>query len=91
MKAPITNLSAQANSSLANKTGSWRTVKPVINLNTCVGCSLCAKLCPEGCIEMKKQIKTEKIKAKINYDYCKGCGLCAHECPVKAIKMENDF
>ncbi len=91
MKAQTINLTAKPNSTLSNKTGSWRTKKPVIDFNTCIGCSLCAKICPEGCIKMKPQAESKKIKPETDYDYCKGCGLCAHECPVKAIKMENDF
>jgi pyruvate ferredoxin oxidoreductase delta subunit len=86
------NLAVEPGSSRVNKTGAWRSLKPETNLNTCIGCGLCAKVCPEACIEM---IESEKAggrpKPKTDYDYCKGCGLCAHECPVKAISMKNDF
>jgi len=75
--------------SLVNKTGNWRTNRPEVDFNKCVGCSLCAKLCPEPCIEMKKINK--QLKPVIDYNYCKGCGLCAKECPVKAIKMKKDY
>lgn len=91
MKTQKINLIAKPNSTLENKTGSWRTKKPIINLDACIGCSLCAKICPEGCIEMKKQPDSQKLKPETDYDYCKGCALCAHECPVKAIKMEDDY
>lgn len=73
------------NNSLNNKTGAWRTYRPEIDKEKCIGCSICAKVCPEGCIEMKNN------KAVIDYDYCKGCSLCAHECPVKAIEIKEDF
>jgi len=79
-----------AGSALKNKTGSWRTYQPIVDQNICIGCSRCAKLCPEGCIAMKLN-KDKKIKAQPDYNYCKGCGLCAAECPVKAIKMIKDY
>ncbi|HKM40747.1 MAG: 4Fe-4S binding protein [Patescibacteria group bacterium] len=76
---------AKPKSSLNNKTGSWRSFRPEVDINKCVACNMCAKICPDGAIQMKK-IKGN-FKPKINYDYCKGCGLCAKECPVKAISM----
>jgi len=79
---------AKANSSLQNKTGSWRSYKPVIDLNKCIACGICAKICPDSAANLKR-IKGE-MKAEINYDYCKGCGLCAKECPVKAIRMDAE-
>lgn len=81
---------AQPGSSLENKTGSWRTHRPEIDKNLCIGCSRCAKLCPDACIFMKMD-KNTKLKAEVDYDYCKGCGICAAECPVKAIKMVKDY
>lgn len=83
------NINIKPNSSLKNKTGAWRTYKPITDYNKCIGCRLCAKLCPEGCIEMIKI--QQKDKPKTDYDYCKGCGLCATECPVKAIKMNQEY
>lgn len=79
-----------AGTALANKTGSWRTQKPQIEADICVGCSRCAKLCPDACILMKMD-KNGKMKAMVDYDYCKGCGVCATECPVKAIIMAKDY
>ena len=73
------------NNSLDNKTGAGRTYRPETDLPKCIGCSLCAKLCPEACIEMTGG------KPVTDFDYCKGCGLCAKECPVKVIKMVEDF
>ena len=79
-------------SSSSNKTGTWRVFKPVTDYNVCIGCSLCAKFCPDACIDMKAQADfNNKLKPVTDYDYCKGCGLCAKECPVKAIKMEKDY
>jgi pyruvate ferredoxin oxidoreductase delta subunit len=70
--------------SLANKTGSWRTRRPVLDLETCTGCGSCDLFCPEGCV-----LAVEN-QYRIDYDYCKGCGLCAHECPAGAILMRAE-
>lgn len=87
----IINLTTKPNTSLNNRTGSWRTYRPLINYSTCISCGLCAKICPEGCVAMESSSQKKKPEPKINYDYCKGCGLCAQECPVKTIKMEKDY
>lgn len=68
-------------SSTKNKTGSWRTFKPILDKEKCIDCGNCILFCPEGCINNNYDI---------DYDYCKGCGICAEECPVKAIKMERE-
>jgi pyruvate ferredoxin oxidoreductase delta subunit len=67
-----------------NKTGSWRTFKPVYDLEKCNMCRFCWFYCPEGCIYDKKE---EMI---FDFDYCKGCGICANECPKDAIEMVRD-
>jgi len=64
-----------------NKTGSWRTLKPVIDKDICTRCMICWKFCPDDCIK----INDDDIE--INYDYCKGCGICANECRRGAIEM----
>jgi len=84
-------LITEPNTTLANKTGSWRTQKPETNYTKCISCSLCSKICPEACIDMVATKDFLKPKPKTDYNYCKGCALCVHECPVKAIKMVNDY
>lgn len=71
-------------SMLYNKTGSWRNIKPVINLEKCIQCGICWKFCPDVAIFIENELPF------IDYDYCKGCGLCAEECPVKCIIMEEE-
>jgi 2-oxoacid:acceptor oxidoreductase delta subunit (pyruvate/2-ketoisovalerate family) len=63
-----------------NKTGGWRSVRPVIDYEKCTSCMICWKFCPDLCIELKE-------KPVIDLDYCKGCGICAEECPKEAIKL----
>jgi 2-oxoacid:acceptor oxidoreductase delta subunit (pyruvate/2-ketoisovalerate family) len=65
----------------AKMTGTWRTLRPVVDEEICVGCGLCEMYCPEASVRIVDQ------KARINYDYCKGCGVCANECPQDAIQM----
>jgi len=81
MKYPI----GKAGTSVENKTGDWRTFKPMIDRNKCTKCRICIIYCPEGCMAFGKD-----GKAEIDYDYCKGCGICANLCPVKCITMEKD-
>ena len=82
------SITSKPGSTRKNKTGGWRTFKPNTDLNKCIGCGTCAKVCPESAITMKN--KKNKQVPVVDYDYCKGCGLCAAQCPVKAIKMELD-
>lgn len=63
-----------------NKTGGWRSVRPIIDYEKCNACMICWKFCPDACIERKD-------KPVIDLDYCKGCGICAEECPRKAITL----
>lgn len=86
MKYPITS---SPTSSTQNKTGGWRTFKPKTDFNKCIGCSTCARVCPEGCIAM---INTDNKKIpNTDFDFCKGCGVCSAECPVKCIEMELEI
>lgn len=82
-------ISVTDRSTLNNKTGSWRTLRPVIDCNTCnksgEKCGRCSLLCPECCVAT-----SHDGEISINYDYCKGCGICANECPRKAIKMVEE-
>ncbi len=74
-------------SSNKNKTGSWRTFRPLVSAK-CTGCGICGWYCPEGAIKIIE--KDGKKSVEIDYDYCKGCGICSRECAQKAIKMEKE-
>lgn len=74
----------------AGKTGSWRVLRPVIDLTVCIpaktnkmSCFNCWVYCPDGVI-------TRTIPPTIDYTYCKGCEICAEECPVGAIEMVEE-
>ncbi|MDP7079278.1 MAG: 4Fe-4S binding protein [Candidatus Undinarchaeales archaeon] len=68
-------------STIKYKTGAWRAIRPIIDIEKCTGCGNCWVYCPEGSVDIKDK------KATIDLDYCKGCGICANECPVTCIKM----
>jgi pyruvate ferredoxin oxidoreductase delta subunit len=88
MKIPIL---LKPNTTLANKTGAWRTLKPVFLQNKCTACSICQNFCPEGIIyQTDKTNSSGRTPYAFDNDYCKGCGLCAEVCPFKAIVMELD-
>lgn len=69
---------------LVMKNSGWRSVRPVVDVDKCVGCMQCCLYCPDGVISMKNG------KAEIDYDFCKGCGICSKICKPKAIEMESE-
>ena len=80
-------LTVKPSSTVVNKTGGWRTYIPKTDLNKCIGCGTCSRVCPESAVAMSLN-QEGKSKPKTDLNFCKGCGLCAKECPVKAITME---
>lgn len=93
MKEPnLGGVADKPGSSKQNKTGSWRTFRPIIT-DKCIACGICVHYCPEACLEVRKvkgaRTKSGK-KAVVNYDFCKGCLICMGECPHKAISSERE-
>lgn len=60
----------------------WREYDVIVDVRTCIGCSLCYKYCPDGAISMVSN------RAAVDGRFCKGCGICIRACPVNAIKTE---
>jgi len=52
------------------------------NRDMCVGCGLCAEVCPHGVFEVR-----EKKALLIDRDSCMECGACAMNCMAKAIEV----
>jgi pyruvate ferredoxin oxidoreductase gamma subunit len=71
-----------AATSEAQRTGVWRTMRPVIDLERCHRCSwICSTLCPDGAID----VAADRTPA-VDYDHCKGCMICVAVCPPHAIR-----
>jgi pyruvate ferredoxin oxidoreductase gamma subunit len=76
--APVIHAADNTN---ALKTGSWRTMRPVIDYERCNKCWwVCSTFCPDGAIAV------EEGSPVIDYDHCKGCLVCVAQCPPHAIE-----
>jgi len=47
----------------------------------CVGCGLCASVCPHGVVAMN-----HRMAEIVDLDGCMECGACANNCPIRAIR-----
>ncbi len=48
----------------------------------CVGCTACASICPNQCIEMEKDANEFGYPKLVHLTNCIACGLCENVCPV---------
>jgi pyruvate ferredoxin oxidoreductase gamma subunit len=70
-----------AATSVQVRTGLWRTMRPVLDLERCHRCHwVCSTLCPDGAISVEPD-----GAPRIDYDHCKGCMICVAVCPHHAI------
>ncbi len=76
---------AKATIPLVKGTVSVEPIVSHVNQDICIGCGLCASLCPYQAIQMVKVDK--KRKAETIVASCKACGICASHCPTFAISM----
>jgi pyruvate ferredoxin oxidoreductase delta subunit len=63
-----------------------RTMRPVLNFDTCIKCTLCWLQCPDSCFDV-----TPEGLYDANLEACCGCGVCEAVCPVKdCLTMVNE-
>lgn len=69
------------------KTGLWRTMRPVIDYESCKHCWwVCSSFCPDSAI-----LVSDEGLPKIDYEYCKGCMICVAQCPSHAIEAIPEY
>ena len=65
---------------------STRTMRPVVDFDTCTQCKICWLQCPDSCFDI-----TPDGFYDANMEACCGCGVCEAVCPVsKCITMVNE-
>jgi len=65
---------------------STRTMRPVVNFDTCIKCTLCWLQCPDSCFDV-----TPEGLYDANMEACCGCGVCEAVCPVnECVTMVNE-
>jgi pyruvate ferredoxin oxidoreductase gamma subunit len=80
VSAPAIHASA---TSVEVKTGLWRTMRPVIDLQRCRRCWwMCTTFCPDSAMHLDAEGYPE-----IDYDHCKGCLICYTQCHNHAIEL----
>ena len=65
---------------------STRTMRPVVDFDTCIKCTLCWLQCPDTCFDV-----TPEGLYDANMQACCGCGVCEAVCPVpNCVTMINE-
>ncbi|MGI9101601.1 MAG: 4Fe-4S dicluster-binding protein [Terriglobales bacterium] len=65
---------------------STRSMRPVVNFETCIKCTLCWLQCPDSCFDV-----TPEGLYDANMEACCGCGVCEAVCPVeKCVTMVSE-
>ena len=59
------------------------------DIEKCIGCSLCVRICPGNAIELIGRGRRAEIR--YNVGRCLFCGECVDVCPTKAIYATEDF
>ena len=54
-----------------------------VNTDKCVGCSICARICPTGTLQIDKDTK----KAYTTDIMCDNAWGCIYSCPTQALKI----
>ena len=63
-----------------------RTMRPVIDFDKCIKCTLCWLQCPDSCFDV-----TPDQTYDLNAEACCGCGVCEAVCPVdNCVTMVNE-
>lgn len=66
------------------------------DIDRCIGCGLCANICPNRAIEMVEAPEEDKDEQpefypQIDLGKCCFCGLCQDRCPHGAIELTKNF
>lgn len=59
-----------------------------LDKDKCVGCGICAQMCPNDVIEV---VKSGKWYPQFDNGHCMFCGLCVEICPNGALSMTKHF
>ena len=64
-----------------------------LDIDTCISCSACARICPNKTIDMVniETDKGEKIMPQIGIERCLFCGLCEEVCPPKCLTLTKGY
>ena len=54
-----------------------------INPELCIGCGICAEMCPNGVLGLVDEIAT-----MVNEEECAACGICETNCEYHAVKVD---
>ncbi len=68
----------------------------ILNLDTCIGCTLCSQICPNHSDHMvfydyDNGKNKRKIFPAVNIGTCTYCGLCQEICPTGSIRLSEEF
>jgi len=66
---------------------------PAFNINTCINCCLCDRMCPEGAIEIPpEELYRMRTQKRIDMTKCKypQCTVCIDHCSMNAIDFSVD-
>jgi len=61
----------------------------IVKNDMCIGCGICAGVCPSECLEMQWSARGELIPVKVE-DCCQQCGICIKVCPFSDSDINQD-